>query len=319
MYGLADPSHSVRLAALAGDVGKVRFGLAMETYQTLTGRTVCVVHNAAVVTSALPYAALKNANVDGTAHAIRLAAAAGAPLHHISTIGLLAGSGVLEERAEVPPVALALLSGYAQSKWVAERLVLHSRIRHGIRARLYRAGTLAGHSETGACNMHDTVTRLLLGLRREKICALADDSPLPRSFPLIASDWAAAAVARLSGVQLGNPAEELEDEAVMHVVSRTPQSLEDLVDAIEAAGTPLARVSGEEFRDRIAAIGEAHPLFAFKTVLSGTGYASAAAGALPEDKRLRSQLKGISPACPRFNAAMLVRTIQWAAQRETEA
>ena len=314
-YSLASAGDAQRIEAIAGDAGKARFGLSPAAYAQLASRVACVVHNAAVVTSALPYASLRPANVDGTAQAVRLAAAARAPLHHISTIGLLAGSGVTDERADVPPVALALLSGYAQSKWVAERLVYHAR-RRGLGARIYRAGTLAAHSQSGACNLQDTVTRLLLGLRAERVCCLADDSPLPRSFPLIASDWAAAAVARGSGAPI--PAGESEAEAVMHVVSRSPLALEDLVAAVEASGTPLARVAAADFRDRIAGVGEAHPLFAFKTVLGGIGYASAGTGSLPDDARLRSRLTGMPPASPRFDLPMLARSVAWAAERQGE-
>lgn len=73
-----------------------------------------------------------------------------ADFHHISTIGLLACSGVLSETGNVPPSNLSLLSGYAQSKWVAEQIVLRAHSSRRVRVRgVYRPGTLASDSQTG--------------------------------------------------------------------------------------------------------------------------------------------------------------------------
>ncbi len=200
-YGKETVHFHHRVTALAGDISQPQFGLEAEEYASLVCSVRVIFHNAAVVNSALPYASLRTHNVIATSHILRFAAESGAfSLHHISTIGLLAGSGVQDETANVPPTALSLLSGYAQSKWVAEQLVIRARERLGVPCRIYRPGTLSGDSQTGACNPHDAVTRLLLGLSREGVYCSDEDSPLPRTFHLIPTDWAASALVNISTV-----------------------------------------------------------------------------------------------------------------------
>ena len=90
-------------------------------HAALVARLRCVVHCAAVVSSALPYEALRLPNAVGTCRAMRLAAAACADLVHISTLGLLDAGA--PESMQVDTRGLPARSGYAQSKYVAERVV----------------------------------------------------------------------------------------------------------------------------------------------------------------------------------------------------
>src|SRR4051812_10447030 len=83
-----------------------------------------IIHNGAHVNSTLPYRSLYASNVLGTCCVIRFANATRSSMHHISTIGMLSSSGVVDELHNVPSAALSLLSGYAQSKWVAEQCVV---------------------------------------------------------------------------------------------------------------------------------------------------------------------------------------------------
>lgn len=63
-------------SVLAGDVTRPRLGLSATEHAALVARLRCVVHCAVVVSSALPYEALRLSNVVGTCRAMRLAAAA---------------------------------------------------------------------------------------------------------------------------------------------------------------------------------------------------------------------------------------------------
>ena len=67
------------------------------------------------------FASLKFANVRGTLTALRLAEASQAPLVHIGSIGMLSGKRE-EDFVAVPPPS-AFMSGYAKSKWLAERVL----------------------------------------------------------------------------------------------------------------------------------------------------------------------------------------------------
>ncbi|KAF9931107.1 large subunit of alpha-aminoadipate reductase [Mortierella alpina] len=55
-----------------------------------------------------------------------------------------------------------LASGYAQSKWVAEKLVIASN-KNGLPATIIRPGYIVGHTRTGVTNTGDIIWRLIRG------------------------------------------------------------------------------------------------------------------------------------------------------------
>jgi fatty acid CoA ligase FadD9 len=103
-YGLAIDEK--RVWAVAGALEEPHLGLgSREAFEKLArSRNFVVLHNAALVNSALPYEGLRGANVLGTAAMLELAA--GRPFHHVSTIGLLSSSGTTSEEEMVSPRAL---------------------------------------------------------------------------------------------------------------------------------------------------------------------------------------------------------------------
>lgn len=317
-YGLWEEGFVRRLSVLPGDLSEPRFGLSEEIYADMTKGSRIVIHNAAVVNSVLPYAALRGSNVIATANMLELVAQANAVLHHVSTIGLLSGSGVQKELEDVPPVALSLLSGYAQSKWVAEQLVLRATHRFGLSSCIYRPGTLSGHSLTGACNPQDTTTRFLIGLSREGIYCADEDSPLPRTFPVIPTDWAATAVVRIAGSNVWATIKP----PIFHIVNRNPLSLEDLIEGIQAAGTPMRAIESEAFRERMSTLSLDHPLYVFRSVLSSGGYASGSAKTMAYDKNTKAAIKAlgspVAASCPHFTREMIVRLLEFSRQHATE-
>jgi NADP-dependent 3-hydroxy acid dehydrogenase YdfG len=62
---------------------------------------------------------------------------------------------------DVDDVPTKLLDGYGQTKWVAEQLVLEAS-RRGLPVRILRAGTISGHSASGAANAWDLLTALIV-------------------------------------------------------------------------------------------------------------------------------------------------------------
>jgi len=55
-----------------------------------------------------------------------------------------------------------LYDGYAQSKWVAEKLMMTARSR-GIPVCIYRLGMITGHSQTGVSQTDDMMCRMIKG------------------------------------------------------------------------------------------------------------------------------------------------------------
>lgn len=164
--GLWRDSIMERVEVLPGDLPRKRFGLTADAFDDLANRVQVIVHAAAQVNLVYPYAALRGSNVDGVREIIRLACINGASLQHVSTNGVLppseSGHGWPEDAMlYVDAVPDKIPDGYGQTKWAAEQLVLEAG-RRGLPVRILRAGTISGHSLTGAANAWDLLTALFV-------------------------------------------------------------------------------------------------------------------------------------------------------------
>ena len=164
--GLWRDSIMERVEILPGNLERKRLGLSASAFEALGARTQVIVHCAATVNLVYPYAALRNANVGGTREILRLACLSGATVQYVSTNGVLppsaSGNGWPEDAMiYVDSVPDKLADGYGQTKWAAEQLVLEAG-RRGLPVRILRAGTISGHSATGAANAYDLLTALFV-------------------------------------------------------------------------------------------------------------------------------------------------------------
>jgi len=153
-----------RIEILPANLARDQLGLSTEKFQQLAQRIQVIIHAGASVNLVYPYAALRDANVGGTREVLRLACQAGATVHHISTNGVLPPSTTgWPEDAVIPleNVPEKLADGYCQTKWVAEQLVLEAQ-RRGLPVRVYRPGTISGHSSSGAVNAWDLLTAIIV-------------------------------------------------------------------------------------------------------------------------------------------------------------
>ncbi|KAJ1548360.1 large subunit of alpha-aminoadipate reductase [Cladochytrium tenue] len=164
-----------RVSVVLGDLAKERLGLSSETWNELAETVDVIVHNGALVHWVYPFSKLKAPNVLGTVWALRLACAGGRlkALHFVSSTSAIdtrhyirhfldAGRGGVPESDDLEGARRGLRSGYGQSKWVAERLVMRARAR-GVPATIVRPGYVVGHSVTGVGNTDDFIWRLLKG------------------------------------------------------------------------------------------------------------------------------------------------------------
>lgn len=163
-FGLWRDSIMERVEILPGNLSRKRLGLSPDLFEELAKRVDVIVHAGATVNLVYPYAALRGANVGGTREILRLAALGGATVQYVSTNGVLPPSqeGWPEDKMlGVEDVPEKLLDGYGQTKWVAEQLAVEAN-RRGIPVRILRAGTISGHSSTGAANAWDLLTALIV-------------------------------------------------------------------------------------------------------------------------------------------------------------
>ncbi|MBD2092037.1 amino acid adenylation domain-containing protein [Microcoleus sp. FACHB-1515] len=170
-YHLWNPADRDRIQILPGDLAQPRLGLSEAAFLQLADRVEAIYHSGAIVDFIKPYSLLKAANVLGTAEILRLASSGTAikPLIYISTIGVFGAAGyftgntVIHEQTplSVSKPFIGLDDGYAQSKWVAERMVQQAQQKLPIA--IVRPGFIFGHSQTGAANHKDYISRLIKG------------------------------------------------------------------------------------------------------------------------------------------------------------
>ncbi|MEM7116485.1 MAG: amino acid adenylation domain-containing protein [Chloroflexota bacterium] len=161
-YHTWDDSLAERIGVIVGHLNQPRFGLSEAEFDELADKMDVLYHNGAMVNMVYSYHAHKGANVDGTAEIIRLASLKRIkPIHFISTLAIFNRmdqtqtfhEGQRADTLEVP------MGGYAQSKWVAERLIQDASDR-GLPVAIYRPGVISGDSQSGFANSDDMVSLL---------------------------------------------------------------------------------------------------------------------------------------------------------------
>jgi L-aminoadipate-semialdehyde dehydrogenase len=158
-----------RIVAHAGDLGNSKFGLTPETYDHLAQTIDAIVHNGAMVHWVFPYAQLKAPNVGGTVEALRLACSGDKmkPVHFVSSTSVLdtehyVAMDIVQEDDNLDAAAGALSVGYAQSKWVSEKIIMLARDR-GMPVTITRPGYIVGSSFSGVTQSDDFLWRLMKG------------------------------------------------------------------------------------------------------------------------------------------------------------
>jgi amino acid adenylation domain-containing protein/thioester reductase-like protein len=167
-YMLNHQVDSDRIIPIIGDLSSPLLGLSSQEFDKLANLIDVVYHSAAFVNLIYPYTALREANVLGTQEVLRLASKVKTkPVHFISTLDVFQTPAYAQKQAILEDEKLNcsedLYNGYAQSKWVAEKLINIAQER-GIPTCIYRLGMIVGHSQTGASKLEDLISRFIKGL-----------------------------------------------------------------------------------------------------------------------------------------------------------
>ena len=161
--GLSSDRIDARVAIVPGDLAAPRLGQTPAQFQQLAATIDTIYHNAAWVHSLHNYHALKPTNVDATRWMLQLASTDRPKhLHFISSLNALPlvdpdslANLPLDERLRREWDSLP--HGYAQTKWVSERLLSQAAVR-GIGCSIYRPTFISGCSITGASNDVDLLS-----------------------------------------------------------------------------------------------------------------------------------------------------------------
>lgn len=233
-YGLHDAAQSDRVIPLLGDLGKPLFGLADLQFHKLASQIDSIYHNGAFVNLIYPYAALRDINVLGTQEVLRLASQVKTkPVHYISTIDVFqsdryAKMDLLLEQENFEGFA-GPDDSYAQSKWVAEKLLMAARER-GIPTCIYRTGMIVGDSRTGVSKTEDLLCRFIKGSIQ-----LQNAPKLTVPMHLTPVDYISKAIVHLS-LQSSSWGQ------AFHFTNANPLFLEQLVGHIQSLGYPLEQI-----------------------------------------------------------------------------
>jgi len=245
-YGFDVAEHRARIIAIPGDLGRPGLGLGERTLDMLYADYGSIVHCGGLVKWTYPYQALVPANVDGTREMLRLAVRGPAPrpVHFISTVGVFSSAkspaAVIPE--DLPQEASGPLAmGYAQSKWVSERMI-RTAAERGVPMSIHRINT-GPHSVTGAFNRLDYLSLVLKGCIE---AGIAPDQAKVQLQPAPVDYVAGAVVEVAARPQLHN--------GTFHLVNDAAMTWPEMFAAVRDFGYPLEILPFDDWRDRITGV-----------------------------------------------------------------
>ncbi len=140
--------QEARIIAIEGDLAKPLLGLTQQDYHLLAKQIDQILHCGAQVNFLLPRNNLKAINVNGSIELLRLAS-----LHKIKQFNYISTVSVFptitrnlektfyeQDSIDQP---LAIVGGYPQSKWIAEKVIQLAKAR-GIPVNIFRPGVIFG-------------------------------------------------------------------------------------------------------------------------------------------------------------------------------
>lgn len=233
-YDLWQPNFAKRIIPIQGDLAQPRLGLSQIDYKTLATQVDTIYHNGALVNFTYPYAMLKPTNVMATHEVLQLAVTSKLkPINFTSSIAVFESipykdNSVISEHYNLDEIH-GLYRGYAQSKWVSEKLIQTGNS-CGLLSSVYRPGNVAGHSQTGICNSDDFIWRMMKGCIQLGIApdieTLIDITPV---------DYVSKALVYLS-MQSNN------SDQIFHLVNPYPNTWKEITGWIQALGYPLTLI-----------------------------------------------------------------------------
>ena len=232
-----------RIIALRGDLAQDRLGLDCGTYDDIAAKIDIIFHCGATVNFVLPYSVLYGPNVFGTRQIILLAAHGPKciPIQYISTISVLP-PGMKHEISIDNVSPDHLHNGYAQSKWVAEKLIANA-IRSNLAIVIYRLGSMGPNTETGACNPHDLNTLFVGTIIKTRAYPTTIVNMRLNQLPV---NFAAQRIISLDRIQSDTYGK------IEHILCDDGgASFQNVIDVIQDCAIPIESVSYDEWRGRL--------------------------------------------------------------------
>ncbi|KAI0067832.1 acetyl-CoA synthetase-like protein [Artomyces pyxidatus] len=160
--------QSPKLEFLEGDMARRDLGLAADLIEKLRDSATFIIHNAWRLDFNIPLASFEplissvRSLIDlalGSPHLVP------PPILYTSSISVAFGQVTQMSLSEVPITdpGVSVATGYSESKWVAESLLLRAMQRTGLRVNVVRVGQLCGDSISGGWNEKEWVAAMMRG------------------------------------------------------------------------------------------------------------------------------------------------------------
>ncbi|MBF0441728.1 MAG: thioester reductase domain-containing protein [Oligoflexales bacterium] len=166
-YGLWDDGIKSRVEIILGDLSEAKLGLSDDDFDRLSRDIDAIYHNGSVVNFVYPYNMLKDGNVRGTVEIIRLASTnISKPIHYVSSTAIFDSvkttpDQIIKEE-HVNDDGSHVIGGYAQTKWVCEKM-LHEAIKKGLKVAIYRPAAIGPvNDKNGVMPVSDALTAFML-------------------------------------------------------------------------------------------------------------------------------------------------------------
>jgi len=249
-YELSDRVDFSRVVAVCGDLGEPRLGLSECRYRDIAEQVEVIYHNGALVNFVQPYQALKAANVFGTQEVLRLACLGKAKaIHYVSTVSVFSEEPKQttgHKETDDPVQRGHLPTGYAQSKWVAEKLAVAARER-GFQVSIYRPAIVAGDRRNGVWNTSDFWCRLIKG------CMQMGYAPCERvRVDMAPVDYMSRSVVALSLTSAA-------DGNIFHLNHPEPPYSDQWLDGFADLGYEVQRIPYRNWLEKVLETGRTRP------------------------------------------------------------
>ncbi|RKR91092.1 amino acid adenylation domain-containing protein/thioester reductase-like protein [Micromonospora pisi] len=228
--GCLESGATERVVGVPADLARPRLGIDDRTWRRLAEEIGAIYHNGAQVNSLLPYDRLRAANVAGTRELLRLATHVHAKsFHHVSSDAVFDAYGyhryaTIYEDEPLAHAASLYGGGYAETKWVADKLVEHARAA-GLHASIYRPGPIMGALSGGCGQLGDFITRFIKGVIQLGACP-----ELEATVDFVPVDVVSELIVTLSRDDVPR---------TYHLTHPNPITYREFVDAIRDAGYRL--------------------------------------------------------------------------------
>ncbi|MBD2483967.1 non-ribosomal peptide synthetase [Planktothrix sp. FACHB-1365] len=298
-YSLWQSSFSSRILPVIGNLSQPLLGITTAEFENLANQIDVIYHSGECNNVIYPYAALKAVNVTATQEVLRLASQIKIkPVHFISTLGVFYSPHYFQRQliAESDPLdcSQGLTSGYGQSKWVAEKLMMMARER-GLPVCIYRLGRFAGHSQTGAVATDDWLFRMIKGCIQ---LGMFPESEM--MIEMIPIDYASKAIVCISQAKSSL-------EKAFHITNHHQISWEYLTNWIQKFGYPVRQVSFEKWHEELISHLNYFPenaLHSLLTIFSKESDSQKIEFKFDNQNTLKA-LSGTEICCPPLNAELL--------------